>query len=57
MDKIEAFIRNVLSAWTLLLFIQKAASILFTKKTVKKKRSFMLCLWCIRGSYTKLVFL
>ena len=34
MDKIEAFIRNVLSAWTLLLFIQKAASILFTKKTV-----------------------
>ncbi len=41
MDKIVAFIRNVLSAWTLLLFIQKAASILFTKKTVKK--SAVLC--------------
>ena len=35
MDKIEAFIRNVLSAWTLLLFIQKAASILFRKLQVQ----------------------
>ena len=36
MDKIEVFIRNVLSAWTLLLFIQKAASTLFTKSKVKE---------------------
>ena len=36
MDKIEVFIRNVLSAWTLLLFIQKQHHITFTKSKVKK---------------------
>lgn len=46
MDKIEVFIRNVLSAWTLLLFIQKAASTLFTKSKVKK--SAILC--CAYGA-------
>lgn len=40
MDKIEVFIRNVLSAWTLLLFIQKAASTLFTKSKVKKRQFY-----------------
>ena len=40
MDKIEVFIRNVLSAWTLLLFIQKQHPHYSPKAKLKKAQFY-----------------